>query len=206
MGGLHLFPQGVDQGVSKVPSYRRLEAAGAVLVAGLAFVAAATRWQRAPHAAEGILTLPPLFVILYARVAGLDHPTRVRIYNHLLVLPGDHFRSIVRNLRIGVGEGRHHINVMLRSGIVREARANGRCRYYPEGDEEARDRNDLFAKHWGFRDLRLRVLFAVRNLDAAGPSDVAQALGISRQLAAYHLSNLVELGLVLREGRVYRAA
>ncbi len=153
----------------------------------------------------GLVASLPLFVMGYARVGGLDHPTRVRIYNHLLVLPGDHFRSIVRNLSIGIGEGRHHLNVMLRSGLVREDKSNGRCRYYAEGQGPTVERNDLFAKHWDYRDLRLRVLFAVRNLGEAKPSAVARALGISRQLASYHLSNLVELGLVTRDGRRYRA-
>ncbi len=146
----------------------------------------------------------PAFAIGYSRVAGLDHPTRVRIYNHLLVLPGDHFRSIIRSLRIGVGEGRHHLNVLLRNGLVREDKANGRCRYYAEGQGPMTDRNELYAKHWGFRDLRLRVLFAVRDLGEATPSVVAKSLGISRQLAAYHLANLDELGLVVRSGRSYR--
>ncbi len=150
--------------------------------------------------------LLPLFAVGYSRAVGLDHPTRVRIYNHLLVLPGDHFRSIVRNLRIGVGEGRHHLNVMLRSGLVRESKSNGRCRYYAEGQGLVTDRNELFAKHWDYRDLRLRVLFAVRNLGDAKPSAVAKSLGISRQLAAYHLANLEELGLVSRDGRHYRAS
>lgn len=150
--------------------------------------------------------LLPVFAVGYSRATGLDHPTRVRIYNHLLVLPGDHFRSIVRSLRIGVGEGRHHLNVMLRTGLVREAKSNGRCRYYAEGQGPMTDRNELFAKHWGFRDLRLRVLFTVQNLGEAKPSTVAKALGISRQLAAYHLANLEVLGLVRREGRHYRAS
>lgn len=150
--------------------------------------------------------LLPLFAVGYSRTTGLDHPTRVRIYNHLLVLPGDHFRSIVRNLRIGVGEGRHHLNVMLRTGLVREDKTNGRCRYYAEGQGPMTDRNELFAKHWGFRDLRLRVLFAVRDLGEAKPSTVAKSLGISRQLAAYHLANLEELGLVTRDGRHYRVS
>ncbi len=147
----------------------------------------------------------PIFAVGFTRAVGLDHPTRVRIYNHLLTLPGDHFRSIVRNLRIGIGEGRHHLNVMLRAGLVREDKANGRCRYYAEGVGPTADRNELFAKHWGYRDLRLRILFEVRNAPDPKPSTVARSLGISRQLAAYHLTNLAELGLVRREGRRYRA-
>ncbi len=149
--------------------------------------------------------LVPIFAVGYSRATGLDHPTRVRIYNHLLVLPGDHFRSIVRTLRIGVGEGRHHLNVLLRGGFVREDKTNGRCRYYAEGGAPVADRNELFAKHWSYRDLRLRVLFTVRNLGGAKPSTVAKVLNISRQLAAYHLANLEDLGLVAREGRQYRA-
>lgn len=153
-----------------------------------------------------VALLLPAVAVGYLRVAGLDHPTRVRIYNHLLVLPGDHFRSIVRSLRIGVGEGRHHLNVMLRNGLVREEKTNGRCRYYAEGQGPTADRNELFAKHWGYRDLRLRVLYAVRNLGEAKPSNVAKSLGISRQLAAYHLASLEEVGLVTREGCTYRAS
>lgn len=180
-------------------------------VVGISFVFAVAAWMltgRVHHdllSASGMGVLLPAFAFGYSRVAGLDHPTRVRIYNHLLVLPGDHFRSIVRSLHIGVGEGRHHLNVMLRGGLVREDKTNGRCRYYAEGRGPMTDRNELFAKHWGYRDLRLRVLFAVRNLGEAKPSTVAKALGISRQLAAYHLANLADLGLIKRDGRRYYA-
>ncbi len=93
---------------------------------------------------------------------------------------------------------------MLRSGLIREDKANGRCRYYAEGQSPLAERNDLFAKHWSYRDLRLRVLFCVRNLGEAKPSAVAKALGVSRQLAAYHLANLQDLGLVHRDGKFYR--
>ena len=150
-------------------------------------------------AAFGVLPAPFL-VFGYTRAAGLDHPTRVRIYNHLLILPGDHFRSIIRILRISLGEGRHHLNILVRNGMVREAKADGRCRYYALGEGPVADRNELFAKHWGYRDLRLRVLFMVRQLGEAKPSAVARSLGISRQLAAYHLAKLVDLGLVRRDG------
>ncbi len=176
----------------------------AILVTGVAWVASG---RPSPDTlSRGLGAFLPIFAFGYARASGLDHPTRIRIYNHLLVLPGDHFRSIVRSLRIGMGEGRHHLNVMLRAGLVREDKTNGRCRYYPEGQGPGSDRNDLFSKHWQYRDLRVRVLFAVRSAGAARPSTVAKSLGISRQLAAYHLASLEELGLVRRDGRSYFSA
>jgi len=129
----------------------------------------------------------------------------VRIYRHLLLLPGDHFRSIVRSLRIAHGTASHHLTVLVRKDLVSVDRGNGRCRYYPRGAGAEAERNQLYQKHWNFRDLRLRVLFATKNLGAAKAAAVARTLGISRQLASYHLERLVDLGLVRREDGAYRA-
>ncbi len=194
----------VRLGDIRVPYDRFLPLAGgfSLVVAGGSLVLLAI--PKGGVAASGLAFLP-IFAVGYSRVVGLDHPTRVRIYNHLLVLPGDHFRSIVRSLRIGVGEGRHHLSMMLRSGLVREDKTNGRCRYYAAGQGPVTDRNELFAKHWKYRDIRVRVLFAVRSMGEARAAAVAKSLGVSRQLAAYHLANLEELGLVKRSGGVYRA-
>jgi predicted transcriptional regulator len=138
-------------------------------------------------------------------VPGLEHPTRVRIYRHLLLLPGDHFRSIVRSLGIAHGTASHHLAVLMRRGLVAADRGNGRCRYYPRGAGAEAERNQLYAKHWTYRELRSRVLLATRNLRAARAAEVAHALGISRQLASYHLERLQKQGLLRRQGGVYRA-
>lgn len=136
---------------------------------------------------------------------GLEHPTRLCIYRHLVLLPGDHFRSIVRSLGIAHGTASHHLAVLVRNGLVSVDRRNGRCRYYPLGAEAETERNALYRKHWNYRDLRLRILSVTRNLGAAKAAAVARALGISRQLAWYHLERLSELGLLRRENGDYRA-
>lgn len=135
----------------------------------------------------------------------MTHPTRVRIIAHLKVLPGDHFRSIVRMLGLGIGNARHHLDVLLRNGLVREDKTASRVRYYVSGAGSDGEKNQLFAKHWNYRDLRLRVLFVSQTQGDATPASVAAALGISRQLAAYHLASLVELGLLRKENRRYRS-
>jgi len=137
-------------------------------------------------------------------VPGLDHPTRRRIYDHLLVLPGDHFRAIVRSLGIAHGTASHHLAVLLRKGVVSSEKTNGRVRFYPKAAGTQAERNRLYMKHWNYRDLRLRVLFATKSLGTAKPAAVAKALGISRQLASYHLARLEELGHVQRENGHYR--
>ena len=132
-----------------------------------------------------------------------DHPVRRRIYEHLLRLPGDHLRSIARALRLDLGTARHHLDVLVRRGLVVRDDGDGRCRFYPVGDGSHDERNRLFVSHWKYRDLRLRVLMAVGRMKDARPSTVAGSLRISRQLAAYHLSRLEVLGLVRREDGRY---
>jgi len=135
----------------------------------------------------------------------LDHPTRRRIYRHLLMLPGDHFRSIARVLQLGHGTVIHHIEVLIRAGLIASESANGRVRYYPKGVDSESERNQLFTKHWNYRDLRLRILFVLSRTGGGRPGEIARLLGISRQLVGYHLARLKEMGLVDREKGRYRA-
>lgn len=158
------------------------------------------------HAALWLAAAPFLGLAAYQITRPLDHPTRRRIYEHLLRLPGNHFRSIVRSLHMSIGTARHHLDVLVRHGLVREEKVRNRSRYYPYGRDAEPQVNRLYQQHWGYRDLRLRVLFAVQRMDSgAGPSTVGRALGISRQLAAYHLARLEEAGRIRREGGQYRA-
>ena len=142
------------------------------------------------------------FLIGAAIMAGLKHPVRRRIYEHLVRLPGDHFRSVARSLHIAVGTARYHLDALLREGLVYKEETNGRARYYVTGGEAAVNR--LYAQHWEFRDVRLRIVGALRRLGRAQPATIAKVLGISRQLVSYHLARLEKAGRVRREGSMYR--
>lgn len=135
----------------------------------------------------------------------LGHPVRMRILRWLALLPGDHFRSIVRALGVGEGDATYHLSVLIRKGFVRRHKTNGRCRYYLSGAGADLEKNLLFSRHWAFSDVRTRVLYAVRSQRVATPRSVGMTLGISRQLAAYHLNRLVVAGVVHRDHRCYRA-
>jgi len=135
-------------------------------------------------------------------LVGLKHPVRRQIYDHLRLLPGDHFRSVARSLRLAVGTARYHLNALLQDGLIYRQDTNGRTRYYVTGGEA--EMNRLYARHWEYRDVRLRVLLAMRQMEDAQPASIAKVLGISRQLAAYHLRCLEKEGRVRRHGAHYR--
>ncbi len=143
-------------------------------------------------------------VLLSLVAPPVPHPTRARILEHLRRLPGDHLRSIARSVSVSLGEVRYHLHVLHRSGAVRQEKVRHRARYYPADPGTQAERNILYQKHWEHRDLRARVLQVVRTQGAIRPSEVAQAAGISRQLASYHLVRLAESGHVAREGRRYQ--
>ena len=135
-------------------------------------------------------------------LAGLKHPVRRQIYDHLRLLPGDHFRSVARSLRLAVGTARYHLNALVQDGLIYKQGMNGRTRYYVSGGEA--EMNRLYARHWEYRDVRMRVLLTLKQMDSAQPAAIAKVLGISRQLASYHLRCLEKAGRVRRHGASYR--
>jgi predicted transcriptional regulator len=143
-------------------------------------------------------------LMVQGSVGGLDHPTRRRIYEHLVALPGDYFRSITRSLGLGMGVTRHHLDVLLSRNLVYADKSGARIRYYVKAPPAQIEMNDLYAKYWRFRDTRERIVRVVQTMEIATPTKVARVVGISRQLAAYHLAQLVKAGLLRREKAGYR--
>ena len=137
-------------------------------------------------------------------VLALDHRTRHRIYEHLQILPGDHFRSVARAAGVGVGTARHHLRILVRDGIIYEEKREGRSRYYTAGDELQRERNELFGKHWSYRETRLRIWTVLNRLQESTAARIAHVLGISRQLAAYHMIWFERQGVLSRTRGLYR--
>src|SRR6266571_4076565 len=135
-------------------------------------------------------------------LGGLKHPVRRQIYDHLRLLPGDHFRSVARSLRLAVGTARYHLNALVQDGLIYKQEINGRSRYYVSGGEA--EMNRLYARHWEYRDVRLRVLLTLRRMETAQAAEIAKVLGISRQLASYHLRCLEKAGRVRRHDATYR--
>ena len=176
--------------------------------AALPGIGRAVRSPRVLGLVAALVLLSTLLAVFSPPVAGhaltsLDHPTRVKIVNHLESLPGDHFRSIVRSVSVSVGETRHHLNMLMRRGRIREDREGGRCRYYVNA-QEVTDRNAVFQSYWAMQACRSRILTIVRERHAVRPSEVAADMGISRQLASYHLQRLAEAGQVRHERGRYQ--
>ena len=178
---------------SKRRDYAFASTVGAISM--LVWTASRTSARDLPYGGSSLLIGLGLLV-------GLKHPVRRQIYDHLRLLPGDHFRSVARSLRLAVGTARYHLNALVQDGLLYKQEINGRSRYYVSGGEA--EVNRLYARHWEYRDVRLRVLLTLRRMDNAQPATIAKVLGISRQLASYHLRCLEKAGRIRRHGAQYR--
>lgn len=78
---------------------------------------------------------PPSAALLLAPEASraLDHPARARIYSIVLANPGVHRAALVERLGLGNGATRHHLDVLVGSGLLMVTRPGGFVRYFPAG-------------------------------------------------------------------------
>src|SRR5881409_3175616 len=148
--------RGVFMDGSKRRDYAFASTVGAISM--LVWTASRTSARDLPYGGSSLL-------IGLGLLAGLKHPVRRQIYDHLRLLPGDHFRSVARSLRLAVGTARYHLNALFQDGLLYKQEINGRSRYYVSGGEA--EMNRLYARHWEYRDVRLRVLLTLRQMDSS---------------------------------------
>ncbi|MCD6461977.1 MAG: helix-turn-helix domain-containing protein [Thermoplasmata archaeon] len=139
--------------------------------------------------------LSPLFVRL-EREKVLDNFIRGEIYGYVLGNPGCSFSDITSSLDLSNGVASYHLSVLVREGFLRTLKDGIRRRYYPM---------NTLVKKGRYIPSRLQkdIIRYLREHPGAGQSEVARALGESKQVIHYHMGVLRERGLVRveREGR-----
>ena len=139
----------------------------------------------------GFLSLLNFFVMLYSKLSTRkveDHEIRGMIRGYILANPGDHYSNIKKKLGLNNGTLAYHLKILEDREYIRSRRDGIYKRYYPE-----RMKIDI-------KQIPLSTQEQILNLIIESPGisrgEVAQKLGISRQVVNYHTKCLVSLGLV----------
>lgn len=136
---------------------------------------------------------PLAFAGLYARLARsrlLEHPTRARIRELVEGEPGLTHNEIGRRLELERGTLEHHLAKLVKNGLLVAVPDGQLRRHYAPGSAQPATRAALDA----------RILTHVRARGAPTPaSEVASALGVSRQAMHYHLRRMVREGSVVAQ-------
>lgn len=135
----------------------------------------------------------------WPQTLALEHPHRAAIYKAVRAEPGVGLRDLARGCLTPVGTTRHHLTILVRSGLLREERAGRRIAFLPRGE---RRRPELLAT------LRDPDLGALRQAIARkGRLSQLQLrthfAGMPRSTIQHRLRRLVEAGALrsFRQGR-----
>lgn len=119
-----------------------------------------------------------------------DH--RQRLAETIAVLPGIHFNELVRRLDLAPGQVQYHVRALLEDGAIVRTPVYGRTHYFPPHYDPFQ-RGALALCH---RETARDVLLCLLETEARDPASVADDLGIARGTLEWHLTHLVEQGLL----------
>ena len=145
-----------------------------------------------------VVWFPYLFAWLYSKLRRddvLDNFTRGEIYAYVRLNPGDTYADIKRNLGLSTGPLTYHLAVLEREELIRSVLRGSRKLFYPRDVQIPENGGGLHA-------LQTRILTALREDPGIAVNELAAALGVSRQVALYHVRKLVRADLARLERRV----
>jgi predicted transcriptional regulator len=133
----------------------------------------------------------------------LELETRKEIFEHVRANPGVHFSQLKRDLEMETGLLQHHLRTLEDYDVLTSEDHQGKRRLFvaQELDEEER----AILSSLRYETTRHILLFLLEERKARN-REIAEELGVSPATVSWHVSRLVENGIVseVRDGRTTR--
>jgi parallel beta-helix repeat protein len=147
------------------------------------------------------------FLPLFSRINRknvLDQPTRYKILGYIIGNPGAHFGLIKHDLELGNGQLADHLRHLTKTHLIYSKTDGLKKRFYPVGYPKKEDGEHPFSA------LQEKIFSIIRSNSGISQKRLASEIGISRQVAGYHLTKMekegvIEKEVVGRESRYYAA-
>jgi predicted transcriptional regulator len=144
-----------------------------------------------------------LFLPLYTRLKKeelLDQPTRYKIYGFIRGNPGAHFGLIKEDLELGSGQLVYHLKKLKEANLVYSREDGIKKRFYPASVPKPKSGKPQLS------ELQEKILGIIKIDSGIGQRKIASSMGISRQVACYHLLILERKGVIDKrvDGRTNR--
>ncbi len=140
-----------------------------------------------------------LVMVAYTRLKRkklLNHIIRKRIYEHIELKPGIHFRALLNNLQLNIGTLTHHLKILEREKFIRE---------YQDGMYR---RFSLFSetptKTINLPIIQENLLTIIKENPGITQSNISKKTGNSRSNINYHIKILNDSGMISieKQGRI----
>jgi predicted transcriptional regulator len=123
----------------------------------------------------------------------LELKKRRVLYQHILRNPGLHLRALERDMRMGLGDLRHHLGFLEREGLIMTATDGYRKTYFPGKKEFSGDKALLGL----LRQSKPRaILLILLNAESGGFDYLRRKVGVSKSTLSFHMKKLEEAGIV----------
>ncbi len=110
--------------------------------------------------------------------------------------PGIHFREILREANIAMGELEYHLHVLERTEIVSKTTASYYTRYYPAYELGVEDKRIMGV----LRQKMLRdILIFIMSNERTRHKDIAQHFALLKSTTSFYLDKLLKQGIVEKE-------
>lgn len=130
-------------------------------------------------------------VPLYSRLSKekvLNQFLRGQIYGYIMAYPGENYSSIKKAMGVENGTLTHHLYILEREGFV-TSRVDGRNkRFYPAGMTRVKKAKASM--------IQKAILKMIRQGPNLTQTEIAEALGTSKQVVNYHIKSLEKIGLL----------
>jgi predicted transcriptional regulator len=121
------------------------------------------------------------------------HPTRAALLELLEANPGLHLQEIRRRLNLANGPVIHHLEKLVRVGLLTTVTAPGYTCYFPKGKVDYRV---MTAAPSLKAEAARRLLFTLNREPSLSIADLGQRTQLSPRIVGYHLGRLRDSGLV----------
>ena len=117
---------------------------------------------------------------------------RKKIYNSLKRSPGLHFRELQRRTKLATGSLQYHLDYMLKRHLLKQEKDLKFTRFYLVRDSFEGQKEMNVLRQESLRKIVLLLLEKKR----ANNTQVSRWIGVSPSTASWHLSKLLEKGVV----------
>lgn len=126
----------------------------------------------------------------------LELPTRRTIYQRIVDTPGIHFRALFDDLDFAKGTLQYHLRWLAEEALIDVQDGDDYTRYYAADSFDEDDQTVMGALR---RTIARRILAYLVSEGPLTTTDIAERLEKSQSTISWHLSNLVDAGLVEKE-------
>jgi predicted transcriptional regulator len=133
----------------------------------------------------------------------LEMETRKEIFEHVQANPGVHFSQLKRDLNMETGLLQHHLRTLEEYDVLTSEDHQGKRRLFVARELDEEERAILSSLR--YETTRHILLFLIEESEARNRA-IAEDLGVAPATVSWHVSRLVEEGIVskVRDGRTTR--